>query len=207
MPDTSRRPLSASPEFGAAVPQAAAPEVLEFLVRRRSASALTLGQPGPSPEDIADLIRVAVRVPDHGKLAPWRFIVLEGADKTAFADALDALARTRGDDRASGKLGKLRTPPACIAVISSPKAGDIPEWEQRLSAGAVCTNLLYAATAMGFGANWITDWYAYDVEACARLGVSGDEKVAGFILLGAPGDPPRERERPDPTRLTRRWTP
>jgi nitroreductase len=100
------------------------------------------------------------------------------------------------------KLGKLKTPPLAIAVISSPKPGAIPEWEQLLSAGAVCTNLTYAALAMGYGANWITDWYAYDAEACARLGLSASEKVAGFILIGTPREPPLERERPDPQALT-----
>ena len=207
MAPRSRSELPPAPAFGEVAPQAPTPAVLAFLAGRRSASALTLGAPGPTPGDLEVLIRLAARVPDHGKLSPWRFIILEGADKTAFADALDALARARGDERAAGKLGKLRTPPACIAVISSPKAGDIPEWEQVLSAGAVCTTLLYAATAMGFGANWITDWYAYDPEACARLGLSGAEKVAGFILIGDQADPPRERERPDPGALSRRWTP
>jgi len=207
MTQRPRSTLPPAPAFGATVPQPASPEVLDFLARRRSASALTLADPGPSPEDIADLIRLAARVPDHGKLAPWRFLILEGADKAVFADALEALALSRGDERAAGKLGKLRTPHACIAVISSPRPGDIPEWEQRLSAGAVCATLLYAATAMGFGANWITDWYAYDAGACARLGLSGDEKVAGFILLGTPGEPPRERERQDPAALTARWRP
>ncbi|MFM8376812.1 MAG: nitroreductase, partial [Phenylobacterium sp.] len=185
--------------------QPPAPGVLDFLSRRRSASALTLAAPGPSPEAISDLVRLATRVPDHGKLAPWRFILLEGPDKTAFADALEALALDRNDEKAAAKLGKLRTPPACIAVVSSPRAGNIPEWEQRLSAGAVCATLLYGATAMGFGANWITDWYAYDPGACRLLGLADHEQVAGYILMGTAGEPPRERERPDPAALTTRW--
>lgn len=201
----SRTALPPAPSFGEPVPQAEAPEVLDFLSRRRSASALTLGGPGPSSAEIAALIQLASRVPDHGKLAPWRFVVLTGADKATFADRLEALARSRGDDRAVGKLGKLRTPPAGIAVISRTREAEIREWEQVLSAGAVCTTLLYAATAMGYGANWITDWYAYDAEACAILGLSGVEKVAGFILLGEPADPPRERERPSPESLTIIW--
>ena len=200
-------PLPTAPAFGEPVIQVPAPEVLDFLARRRSASALTLGGSGPGAEEIASLIRLAARVPDHGKLAPWRFLVLAGDDKAAFADGLEALAKSRGDARAIGKLGKLRTPPLCIAVVSSPRPGEIPHWEQVLSAGAVCTTLLYAATAMGYGANWITDWYAYDAEACARLGLSGEEKVSGFILIGEPGDPPRERERPEVEGLVRRWTP
>lgn len=196
-----------TPAFGDPLGIAAAPEVLAFLARRRSASALTLAAPGPDAAQIQALLRLACRVPDHGKLAPWRFILLAGEDKTAFADRLEALARARDDERAVAKLGKLRAPPLGIAVISSPREGNIPEWEQVLSAGAVCMTLLSSAHAMGFGANWITDWYAYDAEAMACLGVSGPEKVAGFILLGSPSEPPRERERPDPVARVTRWTP
>ena len=199
--------LPPAPAFGATVPQPASPEVLDFLARRRSASALTLAAPGPSPEDIADLIRLAARVPDHGKLAPWRFLILEGADKAAFADALEALALSRGDERAAGKLGKLRTPPACIAVISSPRPGDVPEWEQRLSAGAVCATLLYAATAMGLGCQWNTDWVAYDAEIAAAMGLKPHEKVAGLIYLGTSTVPLEDRPRPDAQSLLTRWQP
>ncbi len=195
-----------APTFGEPVPQPEAPQVLDFLARRRSSSAMTLGGPGPSTAEIETLIRLASRVPDHGKLAPWRFVVLISENKVAFADRLEALARSRGDDRAVGKLGKLRTPPACIAVISRPREADIREWEQVLSAGAVCTTLLYAASAMGYGANWITDWYAYDAEACAVLGLSEAERVAGFILMGEAQEPPRERERPIPEDLVSTWT-
>lgn len=194
-----------APSFGAPVAQPPQPEVLAFLARRRSVSALSMVGPGPAPDEIADLLRLASRSPDHGKLAPWRFIILAGEQKDAFAGRLEALARARGDDRAAGKLAKLRTPPTCIAVVSSPRESEIPEWEQRLSAGAVCATLVFSATAMGYGANWITDWYAYDPDACAVLGLQGEEKVAGFILLGEATEPPRERERPDPAALTSVW--
>ena len=193
------------PEFGTPLPVEAAPEVLEFLRRRRSTSAVTLAEPAPSEAQVAELIRLAIRVPDHGKLAPWRFIVLEGADKATFAARLEQIAEARGDQSAVAKLAKLKTPPLAIAVVAAPRAAAIPEWEQLLSAGAVCTTLTYAALAMGYGANWITDWYAYDPEACATLGLEGAEKVAGFILLGTPREPPLERERPDAAALTRRW--
>ena len=122
-----RRPLPTAPAFGEPVIQAPAPEVLDFLARRRSASALTLGGSGLGPEEIESLIRLAARVPDHGKLAPWWFLVLAGDDKAAFADWLEALAKSRGDARALGKLGKLRTPPVCIAVVSFLR----PEPEER----------------------------------------------------------------------------
>ena len=92
-------------------------------------------------------------------------------------------------------------------MISRPKVHEIPEWEQVLSAGAVCTTLLYAAQALGYGANWITDWYAYDAQANAILGVEAGEKVAGFIFLGTLKEPPLERERPDPAALTTVWRP
>jgi nitroreductase len=197
--------LPLPPRLGAPLPQDAAPEVLRFLALRRSTSAMTLAAPGPSPAELDILLRLAARVPDHGKLAPWRFVLLQGGGKAAFADRLEALAQSRGDATAAAKLAKLKTPPLCVAVISSPKAAAIPQWEQVLSAGAVCTTLVYAALAMGYGANWITDWYAYDAEAWSILGLHASEKVAGFILLGTPREPPLERERPDVGPLVTQW--
>jgi nitroreductase len=132
-------------------------------------------------------------------------VILQGADKEAFAARLEALALARNDPAAAAKLAKLKVPPLAVAVISAPKPGPIPEWEQRLSAGAVCTTLLYAALAAGYGANWITDWYAYDPDANALLGLSGDEKVAGFLLIGTARTPPLERERPNVSTLVSRW--
>lgn len=199
--------LPPAPEFGAALPFEAAPDVLRFLALRRSTPAVTLAEPAPDSDQLADLLRIAARAPDHGKLAPWRFVVLEGADKAAFAARLDALAQSRGDATLAAKLAKLKIPPMAVAVISSPRPGAIPEWEQILSAGVVCANLLYAALAMGFGANWITDWYSYDAEATAVLGVGEGERVAGFMLIGTAREAPLERERPDLDPLVRRWTP
>jgi nitroreductase len=198
-------PLPPPPEFGAPVEQPPFPEVLRFLARRRSASAVTLATPGPSAEELKAMLSLAVRVPDHGKLSPWRFILLQGEAKAEYAARLEALANRRGDARAAAKLGKLKVPPLGVAVIASPRAGDIPEWEQLLSAAAVCTTLLYAAQAVGYGANWITDWYAYDPEAKAILGLHAGEQVAGFIFMGTAREPPLERERPDVTALVQTW--
>jgi len=198
--------LPPTPEFGAPVRQAPSPAVLAFLATRRSTSAVTLAAPAPSAEELDVLLRLATRVPDHGKLAPWRFVVLEGAAKAAFAGRLEALALGRGDHTAAAKLGKLKIPPLAVVVISTLRAGSIPEWEQRLSAGAVCTTLLYAALAMGYGGNWITDWYSYDPEAVRILGLKTEEKVAGFMLLGTPRESPLERERPDLAPLVSRWS-
>ena len=197
--------LPPAPEFGARLDLKPAPPVLDFLATRRSSSAVTLAAPAPSAGELDILLRLATRVPDHGKLAPWRFVILDGATKAHFAGELEALATRQGDHTAAAKLGKLKIPPLAVAVISSPRPAAIPEWEQRLSAGAVCTTLLYAALAMGYGANWITDWYAYDPEATAILGLTAEEKVAGFLLLGTPRESPLERERPDIGPLVSRW--
>jgi len=200
--------LPPAPEFGAALPTAASPEVLKFLAQRRSTSAVTLAEPAPNADQLADLLRLAVRAPDHGKLSPWRFVILEGDGKAAFTARLETLAADRGDPQLAAKLAKLKIPPLAVVVVSSPKAGAaIPEWEQVLSAGVVCTNLLYATLAMGFGANWITDWYSYDADAGAILGLTAGERVAGFVLMGTPREPPLERERPTLDPLVTRWTP
>ena len=192
-------------EFGDPLEFKPAPEVLAFLARRRSTSAVTLADPAPSAAELDVLLRLATRVPDHGKLSPWRFIVLEADAKARFVARLEALAAGRSDTSLAAKLAKLKIPPLAVFVVSSVREAPIPQWEQVLSAGAVCTTLLYAALAMGYGANWITDWYAYDAEATAILGLAASERVAGCLLLGTPREPPLERERPDPTALVSRW--
>ncbi|WP_397403734.1 nitroreductase family protein [Phenylobacterium sp.] len=181
--------------------------MLNFLALRRSTSAVTLTEPAPDPYQLSDLLRLAARVPDHGKLMPWRFIVLQGVDKAAFAAQLEAISSARDDALLTGKLAKLKAPPLAIAVISTPKVAAIPEWEQVLSAGAVCSTLVQAAMAMGFGANWITDWYSYDGQATTALGLEASERVAGFVLIGTPREPPLERERPSPPDLVTYWKP
>lgn len=199
--------LPPEPVFGARLPVGPPdPALLAFLAARRSTSAGTLGTPGPDADQLRDLLRLAARVPDHGKLAPWRFIVLEGADKAAFVTALEQIAARRPDsDKLAAALFKIRIPPLTVAVISRVAPAKIPDWEQELSAGAVCMMLLLAAQAMGFGANWITDWYAYDPEAVALLGLAEGERVAGYVHLGAPGEQPQERVRPDLDAITTRW--
>ena len=198
--------VPAAPQFGEAAPIEASPPTLDFLARRRSASAMTLRAPGPGDDDLATLLRLAARVPDHGKLAPWRFVVLKGEAKRRFVAGLEAIAADRPDaEKLKAKLGKIKAPPLTVAVISRVRPGEIPEWEQRLSAGAVCMTLIVAAQAMGYGANWITDWYAYDTDAQALLGLAPGEKVAGFVHLGMPGEAPLERVRPDVAAITSVW--
>lgn len=199
--------LPPAPDFGSALPVAPWPDVLRFLALRRSAPAVTLADPGPDTDQLADLLRLATRVPDHGKLTPWRFVILQGTNKAAFAARLEGLADERGDPALAAKLAKLKAPPLAIVVVASAKAGTaIPEWEQTLSAGAVCMTLLGGALAMGFGANWITDWYSYDPDAGAILGLKHGERIAGFVLIGTAREPPLERERPALEPLVTFWT-
>ncbi len=197
-----------APEFGQTLPVEASSEVLAFLARRRSVSAMTLTAPGPSDVELADLLRLAARVPDHGKLAPWRFLILRGAAKDAFAEKITPLADSQANPvKAAAALRKLTRPPLCVAVISRHIPGEIPEWEQRQSASAVCQQLLLAASAMGYGANWITDWYSYEPCALTILGLAEGEQVAGYLYLGTATEAPQERQRPDVAAITTEWTP
>ncbi len=189
-----------APEFGAPVVTAPSQEALDQIALRRSASAQTLAEPGPDQDQLQSLLRLAARAPDHGKLFPWRFIVLRGEGKVKLARLLSELAMSQSDpEKAVTALRKLTSPPVAVCVVSRVTKGKIAEWEQVLSAGSVCTLLLLAAQAMGFGANWITDWYSYDPQATALLGLSEAERVAGFIYLGTATEVPLERVRPDLT--------
>ncbi len=145
---------------------------------------------------------MAARTPDHGKLAPWRFVILNAAAKARIADQLEPMAP---DAKGVAVLAKLRASPICVMVVAAPVHGHkIPVWEQELSAGAVCMNLLHGADALGFAANWITDWYSYDPAATTLFGVRDGEKIAGFIHLGTAAAPPLEGDRPDLTALISR---
>ncbi|HEY3811841.1 MAG TPA: nitroreductase [Caulobacteraceae bacterium] len=196
-----------TPEFGDPLAPQASAETIALLARRRSSSAQTLGAPGPGNDELKLLLRLGARVPDHGKLAPWRFIVLQQPAKAELVRRFEAIAVAREDaPKATAKLAKLSSSPLSIAVISRVTGGgDIPEWEQELSSGAVCTMLLTAAAALGYGANWITDWYAYDPACCAILGLGSGERVAGIVHIGTPAEAPLERARPDVEQITRYW--
>jgi nitroreductase len=179
-----------------------------LLAQRRSSSPQHLAAPGPSDDDLKTLLRLAARVPDHGKLFPWRFLILRGEAKAILADRLQILAQERPDtEKAASVLFKLRAPPLAVVVVSRIKPSHIPDWEQRLSAGAVCQTLVLAAAAMGYGANWITDWYSYEPHATAMLGLTAEESVAGVVLLGTPTEAPLERVRPDIEAITTVWEP
>lgn len=185
--------------FAALPLPASSEDMRRRLANRRSASAQALVAPGPTDDQLDDMLRLAARTPDHGKLFPWRFVVLGAEARRALAAHFEALAERRPDSaKARAVLAKLTAPPTTVLVISSPvSTAKIPLWEQQLSAGAVCMNLEHAASAHGYAASWITDWYAYDPDALALLGLQPGEQVAGFIHLGSLAEPPLERPRPD----------
>lgn len=177
------------------------PEALELLKTRRSVKPMELTGPAPSPAEIDTLLTVASRVPDHGKLTPWRFIVFEGEARLAAGDAIATAFRIKYPDakpeQVDGERARLARAPLVIAVVSraAPHV-KIPEWEQVLSAGAAAMSLVLAAHALGYAANWITEWYAYDRGVLDALGLKEQERIAGFIHIGRPARPPEERPRP-----------
>lgn len=179
-------------------------EMQDRLARRRSAPAQALIAPGPSRAETERLLALGARTPDHGKLFPWRFVVLGPDSRAALAAALAPLAERQPDPgKAAKTLAKLTAPPLSILVLSVPAPGHkVPIWEQQLSAGAVCMNLAHAAGALGYSASWITDWYSYDREALALFEVGEGERVAGFVHIGTVAEPPLERPRPDLAALT-----
>jgi len=190
---------------------AGSPATLEFLRQRRSHPSATMTGPGPDDDRLADILTIAARVPDHGKLAPWRFILYR-QPQTARIGAWLAERYTRlngpldGDQR-DKELTRFTRAPLVIGVVS--KAGEhpkIPVWEQQLSAGAVCMNLVTAAAASGFVSQWLTEWYSYDAEAARFLGARDGERFAGFVHVGAATQPPFERPRPELADLVSPWT-
>lgn len=177
--------------------------VLDFLLTRRSRPAKLLGAPGPDRETIETLLTAAARVPDHGKLEPWRFVVLRGDGLKRFASAIRVRAAAAHEDADKGALA-FEQAPLAIAVVGVTRPNEkIPPIEQTLSAGAVCLGLLNAALASGWGANWLTGWPAYDRTLLAdELGFSGTEWVAGFIHVGTATAAPPDRPRPDIAAVT-----
>ncbi len=176
-------------------------ETLALLARRRSSKLLQLSEPAPSSAELDALINLAARVPDHGKLGPWRFVVIEGEARVRAGAALEKVIRNDdGVDDARREFVRkwfLRAP-ACVMIVSSPRENPkVPEWEQQLSAGAVCFNLLVSAHALGYGGCWLTEWPTFDARARAALGLTAEERIAGFVYLGTAAQGAAERVRAD----------
>ncbi|HEX7776152.1 MAG TPA: nitroreductase [Parvibaculum sp.] len=187
-------------------------ETLDLLLTRRSVKPAGMAAPGPTDADLELILRAGARVPDHAKLVPWRFITFRGETRRAFGEVLkNVFARNepRADaDRLALEGARLLQVPVVVAVISRivphKKA---PEWEQVLSAGASCQNMLVAATALGYASTWVTEWYAYDADVARALGLAENERVAGFIYFGTATGPKDERDRPNLADITQEWKP
>ncbi len=182
----------------------------DYLKTRRSVGIAFLREPGPSPEELDEILTIGTRVPDHGKLAPWRLVVLAGAARAAAGERLAEIARRRNSalDEASLDIERRQFLPApvTIGVISSPRPSPkAPEVEQVLSAGNVCFNLSHAAFALGYAASWTNRWYGFDPEAQTMLGARGGERFVGFVHIGTPATAPEERERPALSDVVTYW--
>ncbi len=183
-------------------------DAIALLSARRSVPASALGEPGPDAVTLERLLTIAARVPDHKKLVPWRFVVLRGEARAAFGKRLAEICALREPDASGIRLETERNrflrAPVVVAVVSSPvEHPACPEWEQVLSAGAVCMNLLNAATAMGYGTQWITEWYGFDEKVAAAFGLADHERFAGFVYIGTAAERPADRDRPDLARIVR----
>lgn len=187
-------------------------ETIDLLLTRRSAKALTMVEPGPSDSEIEMILRAGARVPDHGKLAPWRFILFKDDARAKFGDLLAKIyaeVETRAtEEQIAFERGRLSRAPLVVAVVSRVTPGiKIPEWEQILSAGAVCQNMLIAATALGYGAQWLTEWYAFDASVNEALGLGENERIAGYLYFGSESVAKDERPRPELSDITSEWKP
>lgn len=176
--------------------------IIDFMLTRNSAPIPELREPAPTDHEIETLIRIASRVPDHGRLEPWRFIVYRGEPRERIGELLAELAEKREGPLPEGRVQQERArfsrAPLVIGVISSPKENPkIPQWEMFLSGGAAAMNLVLAANALGYATNWITNWYSDVPEGRRILGLAPHERVVGFIHIGSYSGKPAERPRPD----------
>ena len=184
---------------------------LQFLLKRRSVVASQLTEPGPNEDEITQIVRAAIRVPDHKALTPWRFLVFKGEARVQFGRAIAELfERQQGEGCLERHLDNERNrflrAPLVIAVISKPvESIKVPVSEQLLSAGAACQNILHGANALGYSAQWITEWIAYDQEVHRLLHLDETETVAGFIYIGTAQEAPKERLRVEPEKLITDW--
>jgi nitroreductase len=178
------------------------PETFDLLLSRRSGSAKAMKGPGPSPEQLRRILASAVRVPDHGKLTPWRFILFEGEGRERMGAILAETAAGAPDvspERIEQERNRFMRAPVVVGVVSRVREQiPIPVWEQELSAGAVCMTMVIAAHAMGFVANWITEWCAYHPKVLERIGLKSTERIAGYIYIGHPAATLEDRPRPAP---------
>ena len=185
-------------------------EAIHRLQTRRSVKAMDLQEPGPSPADLNTILECAVRVPDHGKLGPWRFIRFTGDSRAAFGEILAqryaSLNPQLPEKNIEFERQRFLRAPAVVAVIAAVRSGlKIPEWEQQLSVGAACQNALVAACMMGYAGQWLTEWYAFDDVIDEALGLADHERVAGYLYFGSASAAPPERQRPNLSDVLSDW--
>ena len=200
---TAAKPVRIEPrEFGAPMaPSHPSADARRLLALRRSTSADLMAEPGPDGETLNAILEIAARVPDHRKLCPFRFLVFKGDARRAAGEILarrfTELSPDAAEERSAAEQRRFLRAPVVVLVVSRVDPGHkTPVWEQELSAGAACFNLLLAASAYGFAGNWITEWYGYDRKVLSEFGLAEGEKAAGFIYIGSAVEPPRERQRP-----------
>lgn len=174
---------------------------IRYFLTRRSAKPRDLIAPGPDAGQLRQILTAAMRTPDHGKLAPWRFVTVGADQREKLAELLISAYRAEKPEAGRLEIEAItqfaHQAPTLVVALSSPaQDSHIPLWEQELSAGAACMNLLHAATALGFGGGWLTGWPTYS-EAVRDAFGGAHERIAGFIFLGTPSRPLEERPRPD----------
>lgn len=185
-------------------------DLIDFLLSRRSVLADAMSGPGPGDEELRRIMESGMRVPDHGRLTPWRFVVIRGEARDKLGEVVGQAFRRENPDADEQRVDRERQrftrAPVVVAVISQvQKEHKIPEWEQILSSGAACQTMLIAALSMGFAAQWLTEWYAYDPSVGEALGLKGHDRVAGFLYVGN-AESPRERARPSYDDVVSEWT-
>ena len=186
-------------------------ELSEFLLKRRSVVVRNMAEPGPNSEDLEKILRAGMRVPDHGRLTPCRFIVIRGDARMKMGKILGKAFRKENpdciDEQVEIEEERFIRAPSVVAVVSRTNPEHkIPEWEQILSSGAACQNMLTAALGMGFAAQWITEWYAYNEDVKSALGLKLRDRVSGFLYFGSLTDAPTDRIRPDYEDIVSEWS-
>jgi nitroreductase len=189
---------------------------LDLLLSRRSVKPQAMTGPGPTADQLTQILTAAARVPDHKKLAPWRFVVFEGDARAKFGEVIaaalvaDDLKTNRGPAspvRLDTERRRFTYAPTVVGVISRVvEAPGAPEWEQVLSAGAACFNMCLAANALGFGTNWLTEWYSYNTDVAKALGCAANERIAGFVHIGTAAERQPDRDRPALDAIVSRWS-
>jgi nitroreductase len=187
-------------------------DAVHLLKTRKSLPSGFLAEPGPSEAQLMEMLAIATHVPDHGKLAPWRFIVVSGDARRQAGERVGAIFRAKNPDAPAAQVeaeaGRFQRAPVTVIVVSSAAPHvKIPEWEQVLSAGNTALSLLFAAHALGFSGHWTTGFVAYDADARRAMGLQEWERIVAVVEIGTPTAPPKERPRPDLAGIVSRWQP